>query len=144
MFKPNLIIQEIWQTVNANATLQGADYLTTTGRVWNGRKPEQTDNPIVVISGSRVVSETQSERYNLMFTAYADNFENGTPDIARLGNIIGEVSNTLHNNSAITITGGRISSIFTTENTGVLFDGEHEEEHYQSLLLTLFAVDFTT
>ena len=144
MFAPNLIIEEIWQTLNSNATLQGSTYLTTTGRIWQWRRPEKVGNPLLTVQGSRAVGQTQAERWNLIVTAYANDLENETPDSSRLGRIIGEVSDTLHlevgSAPVITITGGRINSIYEVSNTGVLFDEGRPKEHLQSVFLTAFAI----
>lgn len=144
MFAPNLIIQEIWQTLNSNVTLQGADYLKSSGQIWQWRRPDKLANPILLIQGSRSVSEAQAERWNLIVTAFSNDLTNSTPDSARLGSIIGEVSDTLHleagSASVITITGGRINSIFEVSDTGVLFDEGRPKEHLQSVFLTAFAI----
>ena len=144
MFAPNLIIEEIWQALNSNATLQGANYLKSSGKVWQWRRPDKLANPILTIQGSRSVSEAQAERWNLIVTAFTNDLENATPDSSRLGRIIGEVSDTLHlesgSASVITITGGRINSIFEVSDTGVLYDEGRPKEHLQSVFLTAIAI----
>ena len=144
MFATNLVLNKIWRTLNSNATLQGSTYLKSTGKIWQWRKPDHTALPILIINGSRAVSEAQVERWNLIVTAYTKDFDNGTPDASRLGRIVAEVSDVLHTEpgsaSAITITGGRINSIYEVSDTGILFDEGNPKEHLQSLFLTAFAI----
>lgn len=144
MFNPNLIMNEVWETLNSNATLQGANYLKATGKIWKWRKADRTELPMLIIKGSRSVSEAEAERWNLIVIAYTHDLDNGTPDSSRLGRIIGEVSDTLHtafgNQSAITISGGRITSLYEVSDTGILFDEGTPKEHLQSLFLTAFVI----
>lgn len=140
MLDHQILIGKIFGTLNANATLQGAKYLTGTGRIWSSPdRPNQLDNPLMTVRGNRLIQESQVERWRLVISAFVGDYENGTVNLTRLGKIIAEVKNTLHDNHSLTIADGEIKQIFVDTETDVLFDNRFPKEHSQSLLFTLFA-----
>ena len=143
MFAQNEILSAVWKKLNTDATLQGASYLKNSGKIWTGSKrPMQTDNPLLTIEGSRELNESQMERWQLLIKAYADDADNGSVDMTRLGNITDRVVDLLHN-ADMTLTGGRIRSIYLDDSSEALYDPQHQKEHHQVLTFWMFAIKST-
>ena len=143
MFAQNEILSAVWKKLNADATLQGTSYLKSSGKIWTGSKrPMQTDNPLLTIAGSRQLHESRMERWQLLIKAYADDTDNGSVDMTRLGNITDRVVDLLHN-ADMTIMGGRIMSIYLDSSSEALYDPQHQKEHHQLLTFQLFAIKST-
>ena len=102
----------------------------------------QTDNPLLTVEGSRQLHESQMERWQLLIKAYADDSDNGSVDMTRLGNITDRVVDLLHNADMI-ITGGRIRSIYLDSSSEAMYDVQHQKEHHQVLTFQLFAIKST-
>ena len=143
MFAQNEILSVVWRKLNTDATLQSASYLKSSGKIWTGSKrPMQTDNPLLTIEGSRQLHESQMESWQLLIKAYADDADNGSVDMTRLGNITDRVVDLLHN-SDMTITGGRIRSIYLDSSSEAVYDPQHQKEHHQVLTFQMFAIKST-
>ena len=143
MFSQNEILSAVWRQLNADATLQSSAQLGSAGKIWTGSKrPNQTDNPLLTVDGNRTLDESTMERWNLIITAYAQDLENGNADLTRLGNILDRVADLLHN-SDMTITGGRIRSIYFESSTEAIYDAQHHKEHRQESIFRMFAIKTT-
>ena len=143
MFAQNEILSVVWRRLNTDATLQSASYLKNSGKIWTGSKrPMQTDNPLLTIEGSRQLHESQMERWQLLIKAFADDADNGSVDMTRLGNITDRVVDLL-NNAEMTITGGRIRSIYLDGSSEAVYDPQHQKEHHQVLTFKMFAIKST-
>ena len=143
MFAQNEILSVVWRRLNTDATLQSASYLKNSGKIWTGSKrPMQTDNPLLTIEGSRQLHESQMERWQLLIKAFADDADNGSVDMTRLGNITDRVIDLLHN-AEMTITGGRIRSIYLDGSSEAVYDPQHQKEHHQVLTFKMFAIKST-
>ena len=143
MFTQNEIISAVWRKLNADATLQGASYLGGAGKIWTGSKrPMQTDNPLLMIEGSRQLNESSMEQWDLIIMAYADDSDNGTADLTKLGNITNRVTDLLHN-ADMTIAGGRIRSIYLESSSEAAYDPQHQKEHRQDSIFRMFAIKST-
>ena len=143
MFAQNEILSAVWKKLNADATLQTASYLGSSGKIWTGSKrPMQTDNPLLTIEGSRQLHPSQMEQWQLLIQAFADDADNGSVDMTRLGNITDRVVDLLHN-ADMTITGGRIRSIYLESSSEALYDPQHQKEHHQVLTFRMFAIKST-
>ncbi|MCH7819925.1 MAG: hypothetical protein IIB40_10275 [Candidatus Marinimicrobia bacterium] len=143
MFAQNEILSVVWRRLNTDATLQSASYLKNSGKIWTGSKrPMQTDNPLLTIEGSRQLHESQMERWQLLIKAFADDADNGSVDMTRLGNITDRVVDLLHN-AEMTITGGRIRSIYLDGSSEAVYDPQHQKEHHQVLTFKMFAIKST-
>lgn len=143
MFAQNEILSAVWRLLDADVTLQGASQLGSAGRIWTGSKrPMQTDNPLLTIEGSRQLYESQMEQWELLIKAFVDDSDNGSVDMTRLGNITDRVVDLLHN-AEMTITGGRIRSVYLESSSEALYDPQHQKEHRQELTFQLFAIKST-
>ena len=143
MFAQNEILSVVWRRLNTDATLQSASDLKNSGKIWTGSKrPMQTDNPLLTIEGSRQLHESQMERWQLLIKAFADDADNGSVDMTRLGNITDRVVDLLHN-AEMTITGGRIRSIYLDGSSEAVYDPQHQKEHHQVLTFKMFAIKST-
>ncbi len=143
MFAQNEILSLVWRKLNTDATLQSASYLKSSGKIWTGSKrPMQTDNPLLTIEGSRQLHESQMESWQLLIKAYADDADNGSVDMTRLGNITDRVVDLLHN-AEMTITGGRIRSIYLDSSSDAAYDPQHQKEHHQVLTFQMIAIKST-
>ena len=143
MFSQNELLSAVWRQLNADATLQSSGYLGGTGKIWMGTKrPNQIDNPLLTVDGNRTLFESTMERWKLMIRAYAQDLENGNTDLATLGNITDRVADLLHN-ADITISGGRIRSIFFDSSTEAIYDAQHHKEHRQEMIFQMFAIKTT-
>lgn len=143
MFAQNEILSVVWRRLNTDATLQSASYLKNSGKIWTGSKrPMQTDNPLLTIEGSRQLHESQMERWQLLIIAFADDADNGSVDMTRLGNITDRVVDLLHK-AEMTITGGRIRSIYLDGSSEAVYDPQHQKEHHQVLTFKMFAIKST-
>ena len=143
MFAQNEILSAVWKKLDTDATLQGASYLKNSGKIWTGSKrPMQTDNPLLTIEGSRQLYESQMEQWQLLIKAYVDEADNGSVDMTRLGNITDRVVDLLHN-AEMTITGGRIRSVYLDSSSEALYDPQHQKEHHQELTFRMFAIKST-
>ena len=143
MFAQNEILSAVWKKLDTDATLQGASYLKNSGKIWTGSKrPMQTDNPLLTIEGSRQLYESQMEQWQLLIKVYVDDADNGSVDMTRLGNITDRVVDLLHN-AEMTITGGRIRSVYLDSSSEALYDPQHQKEHHQELTFRMFAIKST-
>ncbi|MCH7619733.1 MAG: hypothetical protein IH880_08205 [Candidatus Marinimicrobia bacterium] len=143
MFAQNEIISAVWRKLNADSTLQGASYLGGAGKIWTGSKrPMQTDNPLLTIEGSRQLNESLMERWELIIKAYADDSDNGTADLTKLGNITNRVADLLHN-ADMTISGGRIHTVYFDSSSEAVYDPQHQKEHRQESIFRMFAIKST-
>ena len=143
MFAQNEILSAVWKKLDADATLQGTSYLKNSGKIWTGSKrPMQTDNPLLTIEGSRQLYESQMEQWQLLIKAYVDEADNGSVDMTRLGNITDRIVDLLHN-AEMTITGGRIRSVYLDSSSEALYDPQHQKEHHQELTFRMFAIKST-
>ena len=143
MINTSDLIGKIYRVLSADATLVNASHLESVQNIIpSPRKPTQQSNPILTISGTRSVNEAEVERWKLILNTYVDNYKDGTANLLKLGNITDRIFDVL-NDASITITGGRIFSVYMDNDVGILFDGQHVEEHYQSLMFTLLATQIT-
>ena len=143
MINTSDLIGRIYRVLSADATLVNASHLESVQNIIpSPRKPAQQSNPILTISGTRSVNEAEVERWKLILNTYVDNYNDGTADLLKLGNITDRIFDVL-NDASITITGGRIFSVYMDNDVGILFDDQHVEEHYQSLMFTLLATQIT-
>ena len=143
MFAQNEILSAVWRLLDTDAALQGASQLGSAGKIWTGSKrPMQTDNPLLTIEGSRQLYESQMEQWQLLIKAFVDDSDNGSVDMTRLGTITDRVVDLLHN-SEMTITGGRIRSVYLESSSEALYDPQHQKEHHQDLTFQLFAIKST-
>ena len=137
------LMSKFFREISAISTLNGADYLTSTGRINLGtQRPSKIENPLVTINGSRVIpNSTRLEDWDLDIRAYTKKLDNNTVDLKRMANITGEIINRLDAaQSAITITSGKINQIYLTIDTGVREDAAHPDENYQMLRFRLLCI----
>ena len=102
----------------------------------------QTDNPLLTIEGSRQLNESTMERWELIIKAYADDSDNGTADLTKLGNITNRVTDLLHN-ADMTISGGKIRSIYLDSSSEAVYDPQHQKENRQESIFRMFATKST-
>lgn len=143
MINGSHLIGKIYRVLSADATLIDSSHLESAENIIpSPRKPSQQSNPILTISGLRSIDEAEVERWKLILNTYVDNYKDGTANLLKLGNITDRIFDVM-NDASITITGGRIFSVYLDNDVGILFDDQHSEEHYQSLMFTLLAVEIT-
>ena len=135
------IMDKMFKEVAAISTLNGASYLTSTGRIWKGSiRPDGKENPLLTLKGSRTITnETKLEEWDLNITAFADRKKNGTADGRRLANITGETINRL-DASTITITSGKMMQVYMLNDTGVLEDAANPKENFQQVKFRLWCI----
>ena len=143
MFSQNEILSAVWRQLNADATLQSSAFLGASGKIWTGSKrPNQKDNPLLTVDGTRTLSESTMERWKLIIIAYAQDLDNGSADLTRLGKITERVADLLHN-ADMTISSGRIRSIYFDSSTEAFYDAQHHKEHWQEMIFQMFAIKTT-
>ena len=143
MINNSKLIGKIYRVLSTDATLLNSDHLESVQNfIPSPRKPNQQSNPILTISATRSIDEAEIERWRLILNTYVDNYGDGTANLLKLGNITKRIFDVL-NDASITITGGRIFSVYLDNDVGILFDNQHTEEHYQSLIFTLLATEIT-
>ena len=143
MINNSAFIGKMYRVLSADATLIDSSHLESIQNIIpSPRKPNQQSNPILTISGTRSISEVEVERWKLILNTYVDNYKDSTANLLKLGTITNRIFDVL-NDASITITGGRIFSVFLEQDFGILYDAQHTEEHYQSLMFTLLATKIT-
>ena len=143
MINNSEFIGKIYRVLKSDATLIDATHLESADNIIPSPKaPDQKANPTLTIAGSRTINEAEVERWRLILNTYVRNYGDGTANLLKLGTINDRIFDVL-NDASISITGGRIFSVFLDNDMGILFDSQHPEEHYQSLLFTLFATEIT-
>jgi hypothetical protein len=121
--------------LEADATLRGASYLTSAGRVDVGRPPSsgaplprlQVDWDATGVSVDGYVSLHSG---TMKLLAFAANIGGSAPDRARLNAIIQRAS-VLLDGATLTVTGQIVFRLYKVSEMGCLFDEEAPEEHYK-------------
>ena len=72
----------------------------------------------------------------IIICAFADNFSNGAPDVAKLTSMIKIAADELHR-KPLTGSGFHVYSQYIQAPSGVLFDAQHPDEHYMSLRIKI-------
>ena len=143
MINNSAFMGKIYRVLKSDATLIDGSHLESANNIIPSPKaPDQKSNPTLTIAGSRTINEAEVERWRLILNTYVDNYKDGTANLLKLGTITDRIFDVL-NDASITITGGRIFSVYMDSDMGILFDNQHTEEHYQSLLFTLLATEIT-
>ncbi len=143
MINNSELIGKIYRVLSADATLVDATHLESADNIIpSPRAPKQKANPTLTIAGSRSIDEVEVERWRLILNTFVDNYADGTANLLKLGNITDRIFDVL-NDASITITGGRIFSVYLDNDAGILFDNQHVKEHYQSLMFNLLATEIT-
>ncbi len=137
------VLSVFFREVSGIATLNGADFLTSTGRVHLGtQRPSKIENPLVTINGSRSLpNSTRIEDWDLDIRIFTTKLDNNTVDLKRMADISGEIITKLDAaQSVITITDGKINQLYLDNDTGVLEDAAHPDENYQLLRFRLLCI----
>jgi len=131
------ILSKFFREISSISTLNGANFLTSTGRISLGeQRPSKIENPLVTINGSRVVpNSSRLEDWDLDIRVFATKLDNNTADLKRMADITGEIINRLDAaQSVITITSGKINQIYLNTDTGVREDSAHPDIVHQVTL----------
>jgi len=130
------ILTALFQRLNSDATLQGANYLTASGRIEKGlRRKKGLSAPCLAmkIGGHSLDTESKIQDAIIYINAYAADKPNGTADVARLA-LVGSQIETLLDDYALTPgTGYRFFNCIVTSPHGEAFlDPDFPDEHYMT------------
>lgn len=141
VLNPDTVLTEVWKALNSNVTLQGADYLGGTGKIWKGqRRPGEAENPLLTVSASRTMdAATALETWSLVVTAHADDLDNRTADIPRLGRVTAEAVRAVED-ATLSVTGGKIFNIYVAEDSGPRQASASGKEHQQEIRFRLHVI----
>lgn len=132
----NHILTALFQRLNNDATLQGANYLTGSGRIEKGpRRRKGLTAPCLAmkIGGHSIDTESKVQDVLIYVNAYAVDKANGSADLARLSAIAGQVEALLEDCTLTAGSGYRFFNCYITSPHGEAFlDPDFPDEHYMS------------
>ncbi len=136
------VITEIWRTLDSNATFQGSEYLGSSGKIWKGQhRPAEVENPVLTVWGGRTIdAATALEVWSILVTAYADDLDNRTADISRLGRLTDEVIRTIEA-ATLSVTQAKIFNVYAIEDKGPKQSAARAAEHKQEIGFRLHAIE---
>ena len=132
----NTFLTAVFKKLDADATLQGANYLNGTDRIEKGsRRRKGLTAPCVAmkVGGTSLDTDDKVQDAILYINSYAKDQENGTADVTRLSAIAGQVETLLDDVSLTAASGMRYFNCYVTSPHGeAYFDPDFPNEHYVS------------
>lgn len=126
----------VFKALDADTTLQGANYLNGTDRIEKGsRRRKGLTAPCIAIKvgGTLLNTEDKVQDAILYINSYAQDQQNGTPDLTRLSAIAGQVEALLDDAALKAAAGMRYFNCYVTSPHGeAYFDPDFPNEHYVS------------
>jgi len=130
------ILTAVFKRLNADATLQGASYLTGSGRIEKGpRRRKGLTAPCVTLklAGLGIDTESKVEDALVYINCYAADKPNGTADVARLALVGSQIETLLDDYPLAPGTGYRFFNCYVTSPHGEAFmDPDFPDEHYMT------------
>jgi len=132
----NTFLTAVFKKLDADATLQGANYLNGTDRIEKGsRRRKGLTAPCVAmkVGGTSLDTDDKVQDAILYINSYAKDQENGTADVTRLSAIAGQVETLLDDASLTAASGMQYFNCYVTSPHGeAYFDPDFPNEHYVS------------
>jgi len=126
----------VFKKLDADTTLQGANYLNGTDRIEKGsRRRKGLSAPCIAmkVGGTSLDTDDKVQDVILYINSYAKDQENGTADVTRLSVIAGQVETLLDDASLAAASGMRYFNCYVTSPHGeAYFDPDFPNEHYVS------------
>lgn len=133
------ILTALFKTLDADATLQGANYLGGTDRIEKGyRRRKGLTAPCIAmkIGGATMNTEGKVQDALIYINSYALDKANGTADLTRLSAIAGQVETLLDDTNLTAASGMRFFNCYVTSPHGeAYYDPDFPDEHYVATAL---------
>ncbi len=137
----NNILTAVFSRLNTDSTLQGANYLTSTGRIEKGpRRHKGLTAPCITmkIGGSSLDTESKVVDAILYINSYTADKANGTADLTRLALIGSQVETLLDDYALSPGSGYRFFNCYVTSPAGEAFlDPDFPDEHYMTVTVRI-------
>lgn len=131
---PNDILTAIFKKLKT--PLSGVGATAIKGK----RRPKGVPNPLATVDFvTEIKDECRLEEFILQVTLHVNNFQDGTANLKKLGEILATISDTL-NEEGITVSGVRVFPMWETGKTPALWMNTMPNEHSQALRFRMHAI----
>jgi hypothetical protein len=138
MITEDNVLTAIYKVLQADSTLQGANYLNGASNIEKGprraeRKAETATRGLIIKGGGNGIADEGAPLQDgiIYISAFVENNDDGTAKNKTLSLISGRVE-TLLQNTTLTISGARMFNCYLTAPHQTFYDPQTPDEHYST------------